>query len=154
MIVTTGNDVSGRTVTEYLGVVRGIVVRAPSISQGFLGGLKQIVGGNIESYAKACETARQEAFARMRRHAEEVGFDAAMSSDHFSPWSTRQGHSGLAWSWLGAALATTSRPLGCRNRHEEQERARHGHADQPPVGARHPSATVNGVASAARRRRG
>jgi uncharacterized protein YbjQ (UPF0145 family) len=78
MIVTTGNDVAGRAVAEYLGVVRGIVVRAPSISQGIFGGLKQIVGGNIESYAKACETARQEAFARMERHAEEVGADAVI----------------------------------------------------------------------------
>ena len=46
------------------------------------------------------------------RHAEEVGFDAAMSSDHFSPWSARQGESGFAWAWLGAALATTALPFG------------------------------------------
>ena len=49
------------------------------------------------------------------RHAEEVGFTAAMCSDHFAPWSTRQGHSGFAWSWLGAALATTSLPFGAVN---------------------------------------
>lgn len=47
--------------------------------------------------------------------AEEVGFDAAMSSDHFSPWSERQGESGFAWSWLGAAMATTSLPFGVVN---------------------------------------
>jgi probable non-F420 flavinoid oxidoreductase len=35
-----------------------------------------------------------------------------MSSDHISPWSSRQGESGYAWSWLGAALATTSLPFG------------------------------------------
>jgi probable non-F420 flavinoid oxidoreductase len=46
------------------------------------------------------------------RQAEAAGFDAAMSSDHFSPWSARQGESGFAWSWLGAALATTSLPFG------------------------------------------
>jgi probable non-F420 flavinoid oxidoreductase len=46
------------------------------------------------------------------QQAEEVGFDAAMCSDHFAPWSGRQGHSGFAWSWLGAALATTSVPFG------------------------------------------
>jgi probable non-F420 flavinoid oxidoreductase len=46
------------------------------------------------------------------RHAQEVGFEAAMCSDHFSPWSARQGHSGFAWSWLGAALATTTLPFG------------------------------------------
>ena len=46
------------------------------------------------------------------QHAEKVGFTAAMSSDHLSPWSERQGESGFAWSFLGAALATTSLPFG------------------------------------------
>jgi probable non-F420 flavinoid oxidoreductase len=49
------------------------------------------------------------------RAAEQVGFTAAMCSDHFSPWSQRQGHSGFAWSWLGAALQATSLPLGVVN---------------------------------------
>ena len=47
------------------------------------------------------------------QRAERAGFDMAMCSDHFSPWSERQGHSGYTWSWLGAALATTSLRLGC-----------------------------------------
>ncbi len=47
--------------------------------------------------------------------AEQAGFDAAMSSDHFSPWSERQGHSGFAWSWLGAALQATALPFGVVN---------------------------------------
>jgi G6PDH family F420-dependent oxidoreductase len=49
---------------------------------------------------------------RAVRLAEQAGFDAAMSSDHFSPWSERQGESGFAWSWLGAAMATTDLPFG------------------------------------------
>jgi probable non-F420 flavinoid oxidoreductase len=49
------------------------------------------------------------------RHAEQAGFGAAMSSDHFSPWSERQGESGFAWSFLGAALATTQLPFGVVN---------------------------------------
>ena len=44
--------------------------------------------------------------------AESAGFGAAMCSDHLAPWSTRQGNSGHAWSWLGAALATTSLSFG------------------------------------------
>ncbi|MFC7487115.1 TIGR03885 family FMN-dependent LLM class oxidoreductase [Knoellia sp. CPCC 206453] len=47
------------------------------------------------------------------QHAEQAGFAMAMCSDHFSPWSTRQGHSGYTWSWLGAALATTNLTIGC-----------------------------------------
>ena len=46
------------------------------------------------------------------RAAEEAGFDCAMSSDHFRPWGAAQGHSGYAWSWLGAAMATTRLPFG------------------------------------------
>ena len=47
--------------------------------------------------------------------AERAGFDAAMCSDHFSPWSERQGESGFAWSWLGAALQATNLSFGVVN---------------------------------------
>lgn len=47
------------------------------------------------------------------QQAERVGFDMAMCSDHYKPWSERQGHSGYTWSWLGAALATTGLEFGC-----------------------------------------
>ena len=79
VIVTTGNDLPGYRVTRFLGVVRGIVVRSPSIAQGFFGGLKQIIGGNIESYAQVCEAARKEAYDRMVTHAEEIGADAIIA---------------------------------------------------------------------------
>lgn len=79
MIVTTSNDIAGRTIKTYLGVVRGIVVRSPNIAQGIMGGLKQLVGGNIESYAIVCEKARQEAFERMIKHAEELNADAVIA---------------------------------------------------------------------------
>jgi len=46
------------------------------------------------------------------QHAERVGFDMAMCSDHITPWSERQGHGGSNWPWLGAALASTSFPVG------------------------------------------
>ncbi|HET6397347.1 MAG TPA: TIGR03885 family FMN-dependent LLM class oxidoreductase [Pseudoxanthomonas sp.] len=46
------------------------------------------------------------------RRAEAAGFDAAMCSDHFHPWTEAQGQSGHAWSWLGAAMAVTALPLG------------------------------------------
>ena len=49
------------------------------------------------------------------RQAEDVGFTAAMCSDHYAPWSERQGQSAFAWSWLGAALATTGLAYGVVN---------------------------------------
>ncbi len=44
--------------------------------------------------------------------AEQAGFTAALSSDHFHPWSERQGECGFAWSWLGAAMQATSLSFG------------------------------------------
>ncbi len=79
MLVTTGNEIPGYRITEVLGIVRGIVVRSPGIKQGFLGGLKQLVGGNIESYAQVCEQARRDAYARMVTHATQENADAIIA---------------------------------------------------------------------------
>jgi coenzyme F420-dependent glucose-6-phosphate dehydrogenase len=49
------------------------------------------------------------------QRAEKAGFERAMCSDHLMPWSERQGHSGFALSWLGAAMATTGLPFGVVN---------------------------------------
>lgn len=46
------------------------------------------------------------------RYAEEAGFEAAKSSEHFQPWSARQGQSGFAWSWIAAAMQATALPFG------------------------------------------
>ncbi|HER39932.1 MAG TPA: TIGR03885 family FMN-dependent LLM class oxidoreductase [Salinimicrobium catena] len=47
--------------------------------------------------------------------AEQAGFEAVLSSDHFHPWSDKQGESGFAWSWLGAAMQATSMEFGIVN---------------------------------------
>ncbi|HEX8367550.1 MAG TPA: YbjQ family protein [Pyrinomonadaceae bacterium] len=78
MIVTTGNEVEMGRIVQYLGVVRGIVVRSPSIGQGIVGGLKSIIGGNIEEFSQVCEAARLEAFNRMLKQAHEIGADAVI----------------------------------------------------------------------------
>jgi uncharacterized protein YbjQ (UPF0145 family) len=78
MIVTTGNDVAGRTIATYLGIVRGIIVRSPTIGQGIMGGLKTIVGGNNKTYAGICETARQEAYELMLEQAKLLGATAVV----------------------------------------------------------------------------
>lgn len=49
------------------------------------------------------------------RRAQDAGFDDAMCSDHFHPWSQAQGQSGHAWTWLGAAMASTRLRLGVVN---------------------------------------
>src|ERR1700712_2024792 len=41
--------------------------------------------------------------------AERAGFDFEVSSDHFSPWLTSQGHAPYAWTVLGAVAQATER---------------------------------------------
>ena len=76
MLVTTTNDVPGYRVVKALGVVRGIVVRTPTIGQAFAGGLRSLGGGNIREYVEVCEDARQHAYELLVEHAEEIGANA------------------------------------------------------------------------------
>jgi len=76
MAVTTTFTIEGYRIRQYLGVVRGIIVRAPTIAQGFFGGLKSIVGGNIGAYTEMCEQARQHAYDLLIDHARAIGANA------------------------------------------------------------------------------
>jgi uncharacterized protein YbjQ (UPF0145 family) len=76
MFVTTTFTIEGHQIVEYKGVVRGIIVRAPTIAQGIVGGLKNIIGGRIGAYTEMCEQARQHAYDLMLQHANEVGANA------------------------------------------------------------------------------
>jgi G6PDH family F420-dependent oxidoreductase len=55
------------------------------------------------------EQAAPDQLVRDVRAAEEAGFDFSVISDHFQPWLASQGHSGYAWSILGAAAQATER---------------------------------------------
>jgi len=78
MQVTTTFSIEGYRISDYKGLVRGLVVRAPTIGQGILGGLKSIVGGQIGAYAEMCEQARQQAYERLLEHAQQLGANAVV----------------------------------------------------------------------------
>jgi uncharacterized protein YbjQ (UPF0145 family) len=118
IIATTGNEISGRIIESYIGIARGVVVRSPGLEQQLFGGLKKIVGGNIESFAKVCETARTEAFSRMMKQAKTMNADAiiAMRYDatEFAPGITEVLAYGTAVKLAGAdavQLRTAQQPL-------------------------------------------
>jgi uncharacterized protein YbjQ (UPF0145 family) len=78
MKVTTTFTIDGYRIKDYRGVVRGIVVRSPTIAQGILGGLKNIIGGRIGAYADMCEQARQQAYDLLIAHAQQLGANAVV----------------------------------------------------------------------------
>lgn len=76
MLVTTTMSFEGYRIVEYRGVVRGIIVRSPTIMQGLMGSLKNIIGGRIGAFTDMCETARSQAYDLMIQHATDVGANA------------------------------------------------------------------------------
>src|SRR5581483_8862364 len=60
-------------------------------------------------YTMMCEQSPPDRLVHDLQKAEEAGFDFSVISDHFQPWLEEQGHSGYAWSILGAAAQATER---------------------------------------------
>ena len=109
MYVTTTLAFEGYRIKEYKGVVRGIVVRAPTIVQGIFGGLKQIIGGNIGAYTEMCEQAREEAFDLLVQHAGTRGANAIIGMAYES--SEIGGHRGSATEVLCYGTAVVIEPV-------------------------------------------
>lgn len=78
MLVTTTFTIEGREIIEYKGIVRGIIVRSPTITQGISGGLKRIIGGRIGAYTEMCEQTRSEAYELLVEHAYQLGANAVV----------------------------------------------------------------------------
>jgi uncharacterized protein YbjQ (UPF0145 family) len=76
MLASTTFEIAGHEIVDHKGMVRGIIVRSPTISQGILGGLKNIIGGQIGAYTTMCEQTRGQAYDEMVRHAAELGANA------------------------------------------------------------------------------
>jgi uncharacterized protein YbjQ (UPF0145 family) len=76
--VTTTFTIEGYRIRQYLGIVRGIIVRSPTIAQGFFGGLKSIIGGQISAYTEMCEQARSQSYDLLIDHARALGANAVV----------------------------------------------------------------------------
>lgn len=59
-------------------------------------------------YTMMCEQSPPDQLVRDLQEAEAAGFDFSVISDHYAPWLESQGHSGYAWSILGAAAQATA----------------------------------------------
>jgi uncharacterized protein YbjQ (UPF0145 family) len=80
VFVTTTFSIEGYGIREYKGIVRGIVVRSPTLLQGFFGGLKSMIGGRIGAYTEMCEQTRQQAYDQMISHARKLGANAIVGA--------------------------------------------------------------------------
>ncbi len=79
MILSTSHEIANKEIIETKGLVIGVIIRTPTIVQGVLGGLKNIVGGKNSSYTEVCLTAREHAEKEMISQAEKLGANAIIS---------------------------------------------------------------------------
>jgi len=78
MHTTTALTLAGHTITEELGIVRGIIVRSRSVVGNIGASIQTLFGGNITIYTEMCDRARHDAFELMLQHARERGANAVI----------------------------------------------------------------------------
>ena len=78
VIITTGNEIPGKKVSEIIGVVKGNTVRARNIGRDIGAGFKNLIGGEVKTYTEMTSNSRDEAFNRMINEAVDKGADAVI----------------------------------------------------------------------------
>ena len=78
MIVTMGETVPGRQVSEIVGTVKGNTVRTRFFGRDIMAALRNLVGGEVPEYTKLMAEAREQAIDRMVADAQSKGADAVI----------------------------------------------------------------------------
>jgi len=94
VILSNTENVPGKTIVEFYGVVTGNTVRAKHIGKDILAGLKNLVGGELKAYTELLQDSRLEATERMVAQAKSVGANAVVNV-RFATSSIAQGASEL-----------------------------------------------------------
>ena len=79
MIITTSDQIEGKTIVKTIGLVKGSTIRARHLGRDIMAGLRGMVGGEITEYTKMMAEAREEAIRRMEEDAEKKGANAVVS---------------------------------------------------------------------------
>ncbi len=78
MIITTTNNVEGRQVQTYQGIVFGEVITGINVLKDIGAGLRNFFGGRSQGYEEELLTARTQALQEMEQRARQLGADAVI----------------------------------------------------------------------------
>lgn len=78
MLITTTNNIDGKEVGEYVGIVFGEVITGVNMFKDFAAGMRNIFGGRTKSYESELAQAREEALFEMEQRARLMGADAVI----------------------------------------------------------------------------
>ena len=90
LVVSNTENVPGRTITRFYGVVSGSTVRTKHIGRDMMAGLKNIFGGELKGYTELLRESRDDALERMLEEARSLGANAVVNV-RFSTSSVAQG---------------------------------------------------------------
>jgi uncharacterized protein YbjQ (UPF0145 family) len=78
-IVVTTNDLPGYEITQVLGEVYGLVVRARNVFSNFGASLRTVFGGEVKGYTQMLSDSRDQAIERLKLAAMERGGNAVVA---------------------------------------------------------------------------
>jgi len=81
MIVTTTNNIEGKKITRYIGIVSGEAIIGANIVKDFFAGIRDIVGGRSGSYEEGLREAKDIALREMEQQAAALGANAILAVD-------------------------------------------------------------------------
>jgi uncharacterized protein YbjQ (UPF0145 family) len=81
MIVTTTNNIEGKRIVEYKGIVCGEVISGVDFIKDFAAGLTNFFGGRSKSYEDELIQAREGAIEELKQRAWQLGANAIVGID-------------------------------------------------------------------------
>ncbi len=78
MIVTTTDEIEGKSIEKVLGLVMANSVRAKHVGRDIMAAIRNLAGGEIDEYTKLLADSRELSVQRMTERAEEMGGNAVV----------------------------------------------------------------------------
>jgi len=81
MLLTTTNNIEGKRILKYHGLVSGEAILGANIFKDFFAGIRDIVGGRSSAYEKELRAAKDIAIEEMKNEAINMGGNAVIAID-------------------------------------------------------------------------
>ncbi|MEP6846034.1 MAG: heavy metal-binding domain-containing protein [Panacibacter sp.] len=81
MLLTTTNNIEGKPIQQYIGIVTAEAIIGANIFKDLFAGIRDIVGGRSGTYERVIEEARVNAMQELEGRAQQMGANAVVGID-------------------------------------------------------------------------
>jgi uncharacterized protein YbjQ (UPF0145 family) len=81
MIITTTNNIEGKSIQAYHGIVIGEAIMGANVFKDLFASIRDVVGGRSGAYEEELTKARKVAFEEIQSEAEDLGANAIVGVD-------------------------------------------------------------------------